>query len=106
MAVPRNTPAYSGVAKKKCAASHGYVSIAIQPKSTTHVMAKAVSSLRARIAGATAMTAVHPHTAVPTASSTARRGGTENTRQITAAPNSATQMQVSATGSALAAIAV
>src|SRR5450631_4800972 len=104
MAVPRNTPAYSGVAKKKCAASHGYVSIAIQPKRTTQVIANAVSSLRARIAGATAMTAVQPHTAVPTASSTASRGGTPKMRQIAAAPTSATQMQVMAIGSALAAI--
>ena len=80
--------------------------MAMQPKSTTQVTAKAVSAWRARITGDIATTAVQPHTAVPTASSSPSRRGTASAREIAMPASSATVRQLSATGSAVTAIAV
>ena len=63
IAVPRKIPAWTGEAAKKCAATHGYSNIAMQPNSTTQVTAKAVSACFARMTGDIATTAVQPQTA-------------------------------------------
>src|SRR5215469_14003793 len=80
--------------------------MAMQPNSTTQVTAKAVSACRARMTGDTATTAVHPQTAVPIASSRPRRRGTARVRAIATPASSATVRQLSATGTAVTAIAV
>ena len=80
--------------------------MATQPNSTTQVTANAVSACRARITGDMATTAVQPHTAVPMASRIPKRRGTLSSRAMAKPDASATARQVSATGSAVSAIAV